>query len=315
MIAVTKRDTQGPGVVIGITNRDIAFLVWLGAFIVFVAWKRDTRRSLLGVLQAVRGKILVLLLAYIAYIAAVVAVAWRLGLWNSGLLKDTIAWLIVPGLALLFGFTKAYEERRFCIRTLARVVGLTALVEFYVNVVSFPLWIELVLLPAAAFLVLLSAVASMKPDTEVVRRWADRVLGVVAVAVIVATGANLAGQWDVLDKPGLALLYVQPAWLTLAGLPFVFVFSLLANYEEQFVRIGFNSKDDPRARRRAKLALVQSFHVTDWEGRPLDKREFDETKDALDHLGLFHAGQFKEGRYRRDLLSVVAGIDQGIPRG
>lgn len=39
-------------------------------------------------------------------------VAQRLGAWNTGLLKDTIAWFLVPGLVLLFGFTNAYEGAR-----------------------------------------------------------------------------------------------------------------------------------------------------------------------------------------------------------
>lgn len=349
-----------------LSNRDIAFVVWLGIFIVFLVWKADTRRSLVAVLRAVQGKIAVLLLAYAVYIAAVVAVSWLLGLWNTRLLKDTIAWLVVPGLVVLFGFSKAYEERRFYTRTLVRVVALTALVEFYVNLVAFPLWIELLLVPAALFLTLLSAVAGMKPETEVVRRWADRLLATAGAAVIVATGASLAAQWDTLDKSELALAFAQPIWLTLAALPFVFVFSLLVNYEEHFVRIGFFSKENPAAARRAKLALIRTYHVrnrelhrfpglgiqelarardwadvrriiafhraqarldeaqkelkaaevaryagvegTDWEGRPLDKREFEETKDTLEHLASYHAGQYKEGRYRSDLIRAVEGI-------
>ncbi len=349
-----------------LSNRDLAFLFWLGVFIAFLIWKADTRRSLVEVLRAVRGKIAVLLLTYAMYIAAVVGVAWLLGFWNSGLLKDTVAWLVVPGVVLLFGFSKAYEERRFYVRTLARVVGLTAIVEFYVNLVAFPLWLELLLLPAAVFLSLMSAVAGMKPDTEVVRRWADRLLALVGTAVVAATAASIAGQWDALDKTELALLFAQPVWLTLAALPFVLVFSLFANYEGHFVRIGFNAKEHPEAARRAKRALVRTFHVrnrelhrfpglgiqelarardwadarriiafhrararleeaqrelkaaelaryagvegTDWEGRPLDKREFDETKDALEHLASYHSGQYNGGRYRRDLMEAVAGI-------
>lgn len=179
-------------------------------------------------------------------------------------------------------------------------------------------------------------------------------------------GIYLANDWANLDKTEMALSLAQPIWLTLASLPFIFAFSLLANYETQFVRIGFFSKDGPKARRRAKLALVRSFHLrnrelhrfpgngrielaharswpearriiayhravarseeaqkavraaelaryaavegTDWEGRPLDKREFEETKEALNSLAAFHQGQSKNGRYRAALMSIVSGI-------
>lgn len=350
----------------GLTNRDIALLVWLCVVVVFLVWRRDTRESLIDVARAFWGKVAVLFLAYAVCITLVVAIAYAVGAWNTGLLKETVAWFLVPGVVLLFGFSKAYEKRAFYVRTFLRVIGLTALIEFYVNLTSFPLWVELVLLPLTVFLVALSAVAGMKSETEIVKRWVDRVISLVGMIVLVATGIFLANDWANLDKTELALSFALPTWLTLASLPFIFVFSLIANYEEQFVRIGFFSKDDPRARRRAKLALVRSFHVrnrelhrfpgkgqielarsqswskarriiayhraearlqeaqkevkaaelarysgvegTDWEGRPLDKREFEETKEALDHLAAFHQGQFKNGRYRADLMTVVGGI-------
>lgn len=350
----------------GLTNRDIALLAWLCVVVVFLLWKPDTRKSLIGVARAFWGKVAVLFLAYAVCIASIVAIAYAVDAWNTSLLRETVAWFLVPGVVLLFGFSKAYEERAFYVRTFLRVIGLTAMIEFYVNLTSFPLWVELVLLPLTVFLVALSTVAGMKPETEVVKRWVDRVISLLGLVVLVATGIYLANDWANLDKAKMALSFAQPIWLTLASLPFIFAFSLIANYEEQFVRIGFFSKDDPKARRRAKLALVRSFHVrnrelhrfpgkgqmelaqsqswsearriiayhravarleeaqkevraaelaryagvegTDWEGRPLDEREFEETKEALDHLAAFHQGQFKNGRYRADLMTVVSGI-------
>ena len=194
----------------------------------------------------------VLLLAYAVYIALVVGVASAIGAWNTGLLKETIAWLLVPGIVLLFGFSKAYEGRRFYVRTLIRVIGLTALIEFYVNLSAFPLWVELVLLPLTVFLVALSTVAGMKPSAEIVKRWVDRLTAVLGLVVLAATGIYLASEWSNLDQAELALSFAQPVWLTLASLPFIFAFSLFANYETHFVRIGFYSHDDPERRRRAK---------------------------------------------------------------
>lgn len=59
------------------------------------------------------------------------------------------------------------------------------------------------------------------------------------------------------------------------------------------------------ARRLARYAGVEG---TDWEGQPLDQREFEATKEALDHLHAFHSAQYKNGRYREDLLTIVGGL-------
>jgi hypothetical protein len=62
--------------------------------------------------------------AFAAYISTVVTAAYLLGFWTTGLLKDTMAWFFVPGIVLLFGFTKAYQGRGYYGRTLVQVTSL-----------------------------------------------------------------------------------------------------------------------------------------------------------------------------------------------
>lgn len=349
-----------------LTNRDIAFLIWLTVVAVVVLTRRGGREAIAGILGALWGKLAVLLIAYAVYVALLVAAAYQLGFWNVGLLKDTITWFAVPGLVLLFGFTKAYEEHRHYGRTLLRVIGLTAIIEFYVNVTAFPLWVELILLPLVVLLTAMSAVAGLRSETQPAKRLVDRLTGIVGLLVIIGTAVNVAREWDDLDKSELALSFVLPIWLTILTLPFIFLFSLYANYETIFVRVNLASMNDKSGRRRAKAALLASYHVrnrelhrfagrgpeelakattwgearriiafhraharvdeaqkdlkakrlaryagveeTDWEGRPLDQREFEETREALDHLAMYHRAQHKNGRYRTDILTMVGGL-------
>lgn len=349
-----------------LTNRDVAFLVWLAVVAVVVLARPGGRKGIADIAGALHGKVGTILVAYAAYIAAAVAVAYLLGFWNLDLLKETVAWFLVPGLVLVFGFTKAYEGGGYYRRTLLRVIGLTAVVEFYVNQAAFPLWVELLLLPAVVFLSAMSAVARLRPEAQIAKRFVDRLMAILGLIILTGTTAYLVRQWALLDTTQLAFSFALPIWLTLASLPFIFLFSLFANYELIFVRIDFFSKDDPRARRRAKLALIATYGLrnrelhrfagagpqelvraeswgearrviafyraqarleeakkdlaakrisryagvegTDWEGRPLDKREFEETKEALDRLHAFHSAQHNSGRYRKDLMTVVVGL-------
>jgi hypothetical protein len=349
-----------------LTNRDVAFLVWLTVVAVFVLVRPGGRKGIREILEALRGKVAALIVAYAVWIAAAVAGAYVLGFWNAGLVKETVAWFAVPGLVLLFGFQRAYDGRAYYLGTLFRVIGLSALVEFYVNLTAFDLWVELLLLPLIVILGAVSAVAGLKPETEIAKRFVDRLTTVVGLLILLGTAGYVIRNWAGLDQKELALLFVLPIWLTATTLPFIFAFSLFANYETTFTRIDLFSKDNPRARRRAKLALISvyglrnrelhrfagpgaqelaragswdearriiAFHRakarleqaerdvkaarlaryagvegTDWEGRPLDQREFEETKRALNDLHMFHEAQHKHGRYRRDLMSVVGGL-------
>jgi hypothetical protein len=59
---------------------------------------------------------------------------------------------------------------------------------------------------------------------------------------------------------------------------------------------------------RALTALDAGVEGTDWRGQPLDQREVNETREALNLLATFHRAQFDKGRYRADLLAAVGGL-------
>jgi hypothetical protein len=71
-----------------LTNRDVAFLLWLGAAaIALLVWPTG-RRSVLGILSALRGKLLVVALIYAAYFGWVVAAGQKLGIWDASRLEQ-----------------------------------------------------------------------------------------------------------------------------------------------------------------------------------------------------------------------------------
>ncbi len=341
-----------------LSNRDIAFLVWLGVVaLASLRWRPilDLARVLLGVVWFLRYAIA----AFAVYIVVLVLIADRQGLWDSTMLKETLAWFVLPGIPLLFHFTRAWEGRRFYVRTLAGALGLSAIVEFYMGLGSFPLPVEIMLLPTLAFLVVIATVATAKPETRVVGRIANAVLAVLGISLVVGATLALINRPQ-LDLAEIARSFALLVWLTAASLPFVFVFSLIANYHDTFHYINTETAGDKRARRRSKATVLLSFQLrnrelhkftpsdardlarttswgearrliayqravvreheakedvaakkllryagvegTDWDGQPLDQREFVETKEALDDLALFQRSQYQQhSRYNPDL--------------
>jgi hypothetical protein len=59
--------------------------------------------------------------------------------------------------------------------------------------------------------------------------------------------------------------------------------------------------------KRARLIRYAGVNRYDADGRPLDRREFDETKAALHYLHDIHASRHEHGRYRDDMMTLVAG--------
>src|SRR6266508_5293719 len=171
--------------------------MWLTVFFAWALSRAGVRLSLRELARiTLNPKVLLPFLVFGVYITAVVSVANQAGVWNTNLLKDTLLWFVVVGLALLVTFSKATEEGSFFRRTALGTVGLSALLGFYMNVVVFALPVELVLQPVVAFLVPMSTVAELKPAHRPVKVIIDVALGVVVVGLAVAVGLQLTQDWS-----------------------------------------------------------------------------------------------------------------------
>lgn len=113
----------------------------------------------------------------------VVGAGSRLGFWNLGLLKATVLWTLLSGIGLLAGTTDALNSRGWFWRALFSTIGATAVVEFIVNLRSFPLVVEFMLQPVIFFALVLPVVAR-DPEHQPVRvvaGWTSALIGFAAI--------------------------------------------------------------------------------------------------------------------------------------
>lgn len=282
-----------------LTTRDTAALTWLGVAVAAVLFMPTVRRSLGAVARSL-VPFLVPLVLYAGWISLVTYLAYRFGAWEWSLLKDSLIWFVVSGAALLFRFTRPATEKHFFLRTALDALRVSAFLGFYLNLVTFDLWLEVVLLPAFVFLGLLAVVAGMKEHTKPVETFANVLVLVMLAGVAVAVGAQLAGDWrgrDIVEEVRSLLL---PLGLTVAALPFIAWFSLYASYQTALVHMrGRNGHAAPW---KAKLALVSSFHVNNRELH----RFAGFWPRRLAEAGGFRAGRRVIAEFRADLARSIA---------
>jgi len=133
-------------------------------------------------------------------------------------------------------------------RLLSDAFKLSAVILFVVELVSFPLWVELIMLPALVFLGLLVAVGERQTDKPSVLRLV-RVLNSLQVlaGVFIFTfscwliASRLADFWSLntLREFGLPLL------LWVMFIPFIFLLSVYLTYEDVLVRLQMRPKQAP----------------------------------------------------------------------
>ncbi|WP_333684663.1 hypothetical protein, partial [Pontibaca methylaminivorans] len=144
------------------------------------------------------------------------------------------------------------KDKPHALRKLVRdAFTLSAVVLFIAELVSFPLWVELLMLPSLVFLTLLIAVGEHQTDKPGVPRVLKLLHGLQMLAGLTILGfsywlvaASINEFWSLntLREFGLPLL------LWLMFIPFIFLLAVFMTYEEAFIYLQMRSKQAPIAR-------------------------------------------------------------------
>ncbi len=225
-----------------LSNRLLASLILLTALLAaaLISGRRsDLLRSAGALVKSLaQPKLLIPTSIYVGVVPAILLPASRLGIWQSSLWPATVVWLIISGLGLLFRLDKAIRDHEFFRRALLRAIGAMALVEFIVNLESFPLYIEIPLQILGMFS---TAIVAMDNDGRLqpVSKVANTYL-VLLVSLTAAWGIwHLAVNWSQLDHGLLLRKFLLPIRLTPVALFLVYLLAIWAAYETAFTRMGF----------------------------------------------------------------------------
>lgn len=237
-------------------NREIASLLWLGLAATWILSKRELRSGLRDIAGGLaQPAIASSLSAMCAYIVGLVKVATAIGLWDTSLLKATVVWAFGSGFVAFFNSTQAAFDSAFFRRLAISTIGITAFVEFFVNLYVLSLPAEIFLQFVIIVLSLMVAVARTKPEHRKTKILCEILLAGIGVALLHYTVREAYGTWADADLRQMGLDFVVPIWLTLGFLPFVYGVSLYAGYDSAFRGIN-RATQNPRTRWRARLALA-----------------------------------------------------------
>ncbi|MDX2400271.1 hypothetical protein [Microbacterium algeriense] len=361
-----------------LTSREIATLILFAAVIGLAFVVSPDRRGLLRLIGDAlvalgAWKVWVPIIVYFVYSSAIVALAAGWGIWSSAQLKDTVVAVLFTGLPILFSATKFKDGAAVFKRVIREVLGVAALLVFYLGFAPFPLWVELILQAVLGFLLVMSAVAARKAETAVVGKAANALGVIVGLGVLIYVTIQVLAQPGSIDWAGEAAAFAVSVWLPLAQIPFVYVFSVVAVYETALMRLRLNNKlvapplrvrlalvlglrgslryaasfsglwiprvakersfadarstmsafrsavrtrDHQRRDRRRRLRRLAGAAGVDASGLWLDRREFVETKSALDDLYFMQVGVRRngQGRYLDDpSLLLTSWSLRGLP--
>lgn len=251
------------------SNREIALGLWALVVLAWVTSRLETRISLVDVLKALFvHRLLVALAVMTGYIGLIVYSLREVGLWELSQVKNTVYWAVSIAAISLFRLHNISNESSFFENIFKDTLGLTVVIEFVSSFHSLSLLSEIIIVPFASFLVILSARA--EKDENQVRA------NVLITFLLILTGLLLFSYsaYHIISNPAefatreTALDFALPPLLTALYLPFIFALHVYSTYERIFSKFKV-CINDPVIREHAKWSALRKYglrleHLERW---------------------------------------------------
>lgn len=281
-----------------LNNREIAALIYLLlTFSVLFLWKGSHSAGLAVIRAFFAPKLAQVWVAMTLYvITCVYLLAW-LNLWTWPNLKSTLLWWVTVGFTSLFEASRL-KKRPDSFRALVlEAFTITAALVFIVELVSFPLWIELLMLPALVFLALITAVAELRPEHAVAL---NLFRGVQALVGFLILGFSLMLVME--SAPEFWSLntlrdFCLPLLLWVLFVPFIFLLAVIMVYQDSFVFLKIRPRNAPivdYAQWRALLAFGLDMDAVRRLSRDLRNRDIGDragVRDAIQEIKMLQKRQ------------------------
>ncbi|QYJ03505.1 hypothetical protein KUV85_14395 [Nocardioides panacisoli] len=239
---------------------EFASLVLLSGFALFLAFKKPSAFMSLGriALQAMKPPISTVIVSFWAYTLFFVWLASRVGLWEEDLWKETVLFLVIGAFATVSKSLSADDDPHYFRTAMKQTFALTLLIEFVFGIVSFPLWIELVIQPTMALAIGVQIVAQRREGAEQVASCLETLLALTGFAFLAATLVVIWQERSEIDWTTQGLVLALLVWLPLVNLPYVYVLSWGLNYG-RFLSLIRVQRDTTRIPWHARPAIVFGF--------------------------------------------------------
>lgn len=241
------------------SNRELAAGAWVIAFFGWALTKREIRSSLGQLVwSALAWRLSLPAVLLASYLALVCHTLRRFGFWDIAMLKDTILWFVVSGLAFAFSFDRS-TKRGWLRSAVTDQLGIIVLLEYLATAYTFSLPTELALQPVLVAVGVLHAASENEIRYRPVRRVTGAVLILAGLGIF--TNAIYQASQAIGGTSHTVRSIFLPAVLAIAFLPAAYCLHLAAAYERLFIGLRLGGPRDVTVIRYAKRQLIKELRL------------------------------------------------------
>lgn len=235
-------------------NREIALLLWLAVIFLAVLLSK-LRKSLVPIVKILTSKMFLIIFSLIgSYLFGIILLLKNLEVWQTSNLKDVLFWLFTVGLLLVFKINDAKSNTYFKGIFLSAIKW-TIILEFVVNLYSFSLFTEIVILPVLVFLAMTQAVAEMDEKHKVVSKFLQNVIALAGLSIFSYSLYKTVINFEAVLIFQNLVSFLLPSTITILFVPFVYFLALYSTYESYFIHLDFMTVKKDKVKETKKLIL------------------------------------------------------------
>lgn len=255
-----------------LSNREIAILILVTAFLAIMMRLPNVRNSILSLLRcALSWKLTTGTLLAWLWIALGVWLLSKFGIWTIIHLKETVLWAAFSGTLIAFRGLNADDPIKQFRAVLTEQLKWTSLFVFYANWESFPLFGELLLIPCLAILGGLLGVAESGEKYKIIVAPLQGIASIIGLGLLAYVSLKVFQEPQRFFSFSSLVSLVLPFVLAIWTVPFGYVISLIGVYEMLILHLKIGH-DQPRDLRF--YSIVKAFelgHVNAAKVRRMDK--------------------------------------------
>ncbi len=240
-------------------NREIASLIWIGVFILWMVANKNRRSVLAGFHKIIRmlfGRpILTSLLVMISYVSLCVYFLSYIGFWGLTNLKTTLIWGVTFAFVTMMDIKRISEEKNYFKQTAGEIVGATAIIVFIAESYTFSLWAELVLVPFLTLVGIMHAYSEVKEEDPLVTKFLSRLLIFLGLSFVGYGVYKIFNNFSEFATFETLKDFLVPIILSLLFLPFIYLLNMYVTYELVFALLRHRIKD----KKISRYALTKAF--------------------------------------------------------
>ncbi len=246
------------------SNREIAYILWIVAIIIGAIFTKAGRKFYKDVLPITFcRKFIVFYGVFIFFLLGVIKILHYIGFWNISLLKDTIFWVVLVEIPIFIKALEKAKDQYFFRKLIKDNIKCTIIISFIMGFWTFPLWIEILIIPIVVIGGGLYYVANSDKKYIQVQRLLDNFQGLIGIYLIFFIINNLVRDWSKIYNFQTIKVFILPIILMTLNMPVVYGLAVYNQYEQIFIRLKYRDEKKKKMRRQIiKFGRISLYRLS-----------------------------------------------------